>query len=581
MSLASTLAPWRFAARLARREVRRHAARSVLVALLVAVPIGGMTIFSVVARTTDDSDWFSRDQPDGTDLVVTRSRSAVIDLDEFLPAGAATSDIISVWAGVESAGGIVPSVQFLDRDDFDSRSVLSVTEGRAPNDGDVWLSSQLADDLGVDVGDELTLRHPEGGWIVSGVGVAERGFDERIAVMPDLPIEQFRDEVVQRVTYIDLPADMLPEQVQEIGWAIRNSFDPNAGGWASWNENGIFANDEFAPLAWAWVVGAIGLAATGIVIASAFATSARRQLVTIGLLSSNGSSERLTRRTLALQGAWTGATGSALGIALGLLVLTAGRSTVERVEGYALPSYQFGVSYLLLIAVTGVVAATLAAFIPARSASKVPVMAALAGRRPLGEVPQRLVPRGLAFAAIGALLLVMGALSRDGGAIPTLAAIVGGIFVLIGMCCCSPLAVSWMGRAGGRLTGSWRLAGRGLARTRTRSAAVVTAIAVIGALTTAGAAVAATFDDEEYRSSPTTPSCSPRIERTRHRDRARSISRRSPTTRQTTTRSRSFRPSCRRRRGTRGGRRRGIRRPSPSRPTAAGGATENALRSTS
>ena len=381
-----------------------------LVALLVAVSIGGMTIFSVVARTTDDSDWFLRDQPDGTDLVVSRSRSAVIDLDEFLPAGAATSDIISVWDGVESAGGIVPSVQFLDRDDFDLRSVLSVSEGRAPQDGDVWLSSQLADDLGAD--------------------------------------------------------------------------------------------DEFAPLAWAWVIGTIGLAATGIVIASAFATSARRQLVTIGLLSSNGSSERLTRRTLALQGAWTGAAGSVLGLALGLVALVGGRSTVERVEGYPLARYQFGVSYLVLVVVTGVACSTVAALVPARSASKVPVMAALAGRRPLGQVPKQLIPRGLAVTAIGALLLVMGAVSRDGGAIPTLAAILGGIFVLIEMCCCSPLAVDWMGRASGRLTVSWRLAGRSLGRTRSRSAAVVTAIAVIGALTTAGGAVAANFDDEEFRQLP-------------------------------------------------------------------------------
>jgi hypothetical protein len=71
---------------------------------------------------------------------------------------------------------------------------------------------------------------------------------------------------------------------------------------------------------------------------------------------------------------------------------------------------------------------------------------------------------------------------------------VGGVFVLIGMCCCSPLAVDLLGRACARLSGTWRLAGRGLSRTRTRSAAIVTAIAVIGALTMAGAATVVAVD---------------------------------------------------------------------------------------
>ena len=44
-------------------------------------------------------------------------------------------------------------------------------------------------------------------------------------------------------------------------------------------------------LAWSWVIGALSLAVTGIIVAAAFATSARRQLVTVGLLSSNGAPE--------------------------------------------------------------------------------------------------------------------------------------------------------------------------------------------------------------------------------------------------------------------------------------------------
>lgn len=471
--------------------------------LLVAVPVAGMTIFGVVARTADDGGSFAREHPDGTDLVVTRPIGDYLDLDAYLPAGASVSEMMTVWAGVESTSRIVPNVQFWDDGNFEAGSVLSTDEGREPQgvadqDDGIWLTSTLADDLGVGVGDALTLLHPEGEWTVAGIGSTRRGFDDRLIVMPDLPVDQFRDGLVHRATLIDLPDDVSPGEVDAIGWAIRSALDAGsegiAGGWALWNEGDPATDTE---LAWGWVAGTVALGATGIIIAAAFATSARRQLVTIGLLSANGASERLARRTLSLQGAWTGAAGSVVGLVLGTVVLIAGRSRIERARGHVLAPYEFGVGYLLLIAVTGIVASTIAALVPARTASRVPVMAALAGRRPLGVVPPRLVPRGLGLSALGALLLVMASLSNDGGALPTIGAVVGGVLVLAGMCCCSPLAVEWMSRGSGPLGGSWRLAGRSLGRTRTRSAAVVTAVAVIVAMTTAGAAVAATANDDD------------------------------------------------------------------------------------
>src|ERR1700682_668271 len=48
-------APWRFAFRLARREVRRRPGRTLLVMLLVAVPVCGMSVVTVLVRTNNDS----------------------------------------------------------------------------------------------------------------------------------------------------------------------------------------------------------------------------------------------------------------------------------------------------------------------------------------------------------------------------------------------------------------------------------------------------------------------------------------------------------------------------------------------
>ena len=141
-----------------------------------------------------------------------------------------------------------------------------------------------------------------------------------------------------------------------------------------------------------------------------------------------------------------------------------------------------------MILVTAVTAATLAAVVPARTASRLPVMAALAGRRPLGRVPRHLVPIGVGLFTPVSSSLAAASSGRRGYASAT--AIVGGLLVLAGMCCCSPLAVDAMSRAAARAGRSWRFAGRSLGRTRTRSAAVVTAIAVTGALAIVGSAAA-------------------------------------------------------------------------------------------
>jgi putative ABC transport system permease protein len=227
----------------------------------------------------------------------------------------------------------------------------------------------------------------------------------------------------------------------------------------------------------------------GIIIASAFATSARRQLATIGQLSANGANQRLLRRTLALQGAWSGAIGAAVGIGAGLLALTGFHGLVDRILARHLGNYRIGVADLAVVFATGIVAATIAALVPARTAARVPVTAALAGRRPLHTVPRRLVPIGVGLFAAGLFMLAVaatGSTSSTGGHIFAIVAVIGGLGVLAGMCCLTPLTIDIVGRVGAHLSASLRLSARSLARTRTRSAAVVTAIAAAASLATGG-----------------------------------------------------------------------------------------------
>ena len=354
---------------------------------------------------------------------------------------------------VDGAGTVIDDVAIEDPGANEPSRAVTVTDGRLPQSGEVWLSRPLADRLGVDVGDAVTLANPAGTWTVAGTGRVDSAFNLRSMILRDLPVEQFADGVLDRVTLIDLPAEASAADIAAAGRGLDelvaesspddSSFDPRV----SWRGQDGSADSHNGALAWGWVAGAIALAATGIIVSAAFATSARRQLVTVGQLSANGAPERLVRRSLAMQGGWSGLVGSVLGVTAAVVALLLARSTIEDVNGSVLAPYRFVPFDLIVIVATGTAAATLAALVPARSASRVPVLTALAGRRPLGVVPRRLVPVGVAMFALGVFLLFLGASSDGGGDAAAAAAVLGGVMVLAGMCCCSPLAIDTMSRA--------------------------------------------------------------------------------------------------------------------------------------
>lgn len=505
----SSLSPWRFAARLAQREVRRRPGRTVLVALLVALPVVAMTVGSVLYRTTND-DWAStfERQYGAADLALrgnpelgaAEDAAPVADL---LPDGSASIETVWTQTGLEQADGSSPRDVFVRFTDLPLGApmvsgIVETHQGRIPAASDeVLLDSGSARRLGVQVGDTLALNRPSGSWQVVGIGRLASDHSQGLMVVHDFDRDRLRADRTEQLMLVDLPDDLGPADVDAVIGSLSSAGLYAENRWVSPFAGG--AQDERV-LAWGWVAGVLALAATGIVIASAFATSARRQLVTIGQLSANGAPAPLVLRTLALQGSWTGligVVGAVAVTAVGLLML---RPTVENVIDRSVGPYQFRLLDLAVVAVTAVVAATVAAAVPARTAARVPVLSALAGRRPLGEPPRRLVPIGLSLFLGGLALLFVAASgaeanqggSSGGGDVFAAVAVVGGLGVVFGMCCATPLAVATVGRLGGSsASGIWRLAARSTARARSRSSAVITAVATAGAVAVAGVTVAA------------------------------------------------------------------------------------------
>jgi len=491
---------------MARRDVRRRPGRTVLVAILVAIPVLAMTLGSIFGRSNDARDGFAAEYRAGADDIVVSQEHGHDDTDflRSLPGGVEYRSALGLrWGPVEIAdGSVLEGVEL--QDPGAGQPPLQGTsqrEGEWPGDGQVWLSRPLAEALEASVGDTLELRHPAGTWEVSGIGRVDADFDRRLLVIPGLDPEQFRPGVLRRTTVMDVPAARGSAEIERVAREIERQLGatPYAGtdgqAYVSWRDQWHDADSD-AWVAWGWVAGVIALAATGIVIAAAFATSARRQLVTVGLLSASGAGERAIRRTLALQGMWTGLAGSIVGVALGVAGVLVGRGPIERFNGHVFAPLVIRPADLAVIVVTGTVAATAAAALPARTAARVPVMAALAGRRPLGKVPPTLAPRGVAMFAVGVFLLVVAANTTD-GAVGVAVGIFGGLLVLVGLCCCSPIAVQALSAVAAAAGRTWRFAGRSLGRTRARTAAVVTAVGVTGALAVAGSTFAISWRPDE------------------------------------------------------------------------------------
>jgi putative ABC transport system permease protein len=504
----------RLAFRLARREVRRRPLRAALVVLLVVIPVFALTVADVLiesgytknpeqqfVRTFGPADYVYND-------TLTNATVAPAGTPVFTPPLPAGSRAVAYRFGnlplTPRVGIRAPDVQVTDA----GAAGLTLTgarlvEGRGPRAGEVALSSVLATAFGVGIGDRLELVRPV--FSARVVGITESPADDRRALL-DAPTFPF-DAVVLPGTLsfrvpVVLPADASLVMIRPDGGFERYRIVTPSGRRpvpaVSVRPGAIPTREVLAPdylnetrtidpqaKFWSWVGVALLLAMIAVIIAAAFATTARRQLVVLGQLAANGGRPAFLRRTLTLQGTLLGVIGAAVGVGAGLLGLRVAHGWIEGL-------YHHDVDYLVTwdlaaIALTAVVAATLAARFPAYSVSRIPVLSALAGRRPLAPVPRLAWLKAVIVFVTGVALLLLVVLGSDGSPaqLGAVVAILGGLFVMAGAAMLTPSVVTLIARWGSRLGVSARLGTRSLVRVRSRSAAIVTAVAIAGAVAVA------------------------------------------------------------------------------------------------
>lgn len=468
---------WRVPFRLARRDIARRPGRTVLVVLLMALPVAVMTLLDINFRRVDvvTGSVFADVRADasvyvGTECIAGCSPAEVAAL---LPPGStvdwATTANLPVRTASMSQAVYVTVVVV---EPGSTPSVRNPLRGRWPTQpGEVAMEQGVARALGLQMGASFRLAHQASEFTLVG---QLRDSDGDLLVAPGFDLGVVRPEVQSRVGFVDFPAGVdLTEWWPKWGEAgLSVTTLPESG---QWNYE---RTDVARSLVLGWLGGVLGMSVLGVVVASAFAISGRRQLVMLGQLSASGADQRTVTRTLGLLGTVT----AAFGVVLGFVVAAGVQHRWPRLFGGDGGQVRVVAFDLVVIAVTALAVATVAALAPTRSLARVSVLAALAGRRPVGSVPPGVVRSGAALFAGGLLIALIATRSgvNGGGSEAGMLAALGMICSVLGVCMLSPALVDRFAGLAARAGGSLRLAARGVARHRPRAAAVLASLLLLG-----------------------------------------------------------------------------------------------------
>lgn len=209
-----------------------------------------------------------------------------------------------------------------------------------------------------------------------------------------------------------------------------------------------------------------------LVAAAAFAVVAQRRLREMGMLAAIGATERQLRLVMIANGAVVGVIAAVAGLFLGVVVWAPVSGTLESAAQHRISPSGVPWSLALECALLAVAMATAAAWRPARSIARIPIVQALSARPPRPKPAHRATALAVLFLAGGVACLAASAQTN----LFLLAA--GTLGTVVGVLLAGPLALRALAAAGGRAPIAIRLAVRDLARYRARSAAALAAISL-------------------------------------------------------------------------------------------------------
>ncbi|MDY7104248.1 MAG: FtsX-like permease family protein, partial [Actinomycetota bacterium] len=282
---------------------------------------------------------------------------------------------------------------------FGAETVRLVDGSRPAGPGQATLSRSLADTLDAGIGSVVGLA----GESFEVVGLVENPaeLDERFAaVVPDALPEPHQASVLVR------------SDEATIDRAVR-TLDVD-----SRDTDGL--EDELPiqliGVAQIYVFSAFLMIEVALLCTAGFAVLAQRRMRQYGLLAALGATRRQLRTACHLQGLTLGLVGGALGVALAYLGSLAARSLVEELVNQRFDRWDLPWFAAVPFVVLGVLTALGGSWWPAQTVARLPVVDALAARRPGGEPSGRTSTVAVAVALLGVLGVVVGFVASPGRA---------------------------------------------------------------------------------------------------------------------------------------------------------------------
>ena len=243
------------------------------------------------------------------------------------------------------------------------------------------------------------------------------------------------------------------------------------------NRHDAVASNPLNPETIVLALATVGMLLIALVAVGGFTVLAQRRLRSLGMLGALGATDRNIRLVVRANGVLVGVVGALVGTILGLAVWLAYRPRLESSAHHVIGAFQLPWIVIGPAMALAVLATYFAASRPARSITRIPIVAALSGRpAPPKQVHRSAIPGVVLFVIAAALLSYSGKSNGNGGGAPEL---VGGIVALVvAIILLAPFCLVILARAGRRAPIAIRMALRDLARYRARSGSALAAISL-------------------------------------------------------------------------------------------------------
>ncbi|MFH8976840.1 ABC transporter permease [Streptomyces sp. NPDC017890] len=395
------------------------------------------------------------------------------------------------------------------------RSPVELTSGHAPRGpGQALLDSETADRADVRIGDTVTVIAPPGSFDVEIVGIATFTTTNPGAALLFLDTPTAQTKLLgdpRAATGISVEAaagtsdDLLKRRVADALGADAYQYRTAAEQAESDAEQlgGFLDVIKYVMLGFAGIAVLVGV----FLIVNTFSMLIAQRTRELGLLRALGADRRQVRRSVLTEALLLGVVASTLGLAAGI-GLAAGLIALMNALGMNIDSGEMAIGWATPVAayVVGVGVTFVAAYLPARRASAVSPMAALADAEIAG-VGRPLRTRAVAGAVVGALGLaaLVGCAAATGTSSAAALLGLGVVLTLLSTVIAGPLLVRpvirVLGAAFPALFGSVgrmsrRNALRNPRRTGATASALMVGIALVGGMSVASASMTESFDQQ-------------------------------------------------------------------------------------